>query len=1262
MRSRLQYLYKRADMALLCCLIVLSLSLGMATGAGALGNSTIHPSWRGNHLTKGSNNDDDRCYSVFSAGSTALSQNLPISGINAILGAIDPSIKKLNEPKFGLVNAIVRLPIYDWDQPEPNAANAINGFAERDAKPVGYANEFRFDITPVPSLAWLSGLASDPSSIVSIFGKTANPFLYQQASILNPNGMPAWRLFQGINNQVHNYSPLNHKYNYNQYKRYAEADDAASLPDKYFKDTYENRERFIKDTLVRYIKYAADQPDRAEKHRVRFSTPDNEKYISYYTKVLEDAAQHGIDRRKRDNVSGDRFDEAGIRRAFLYALEDMPQAAQRNGLPTHSGGNNKYINHWNRVKVSVTGRFGRPEVQYHPRTIFATDDAKYNEVKRGGGSYNPAVPGLGGLENHSGDLVDVINDSFNFQNNVNSQIQRQMPGNATSNLHQMRSELSRFANHSSGALSPIADALESRIGNLASRLFGPTGRMANIQVRASDQYAMCYEYAKAPDLGRPGAVPKVPSYAFSVPNTQLPIVIPGWLFSIQSLLVGKGPSFDGIMFLFKGSYNNRMMLDCYGRGNTNTLRQDREDYIGRYSIRTLFELLGAVFGAGDDDTKQRAAWQSIGFAIETLTKNPRLLDNIKVPYVRQINYYNGLFNVFQITDKSSVVLPPGLEDREIDWEHSKLTWMEGIRDGKFFTMGRNAHHGASTNADTYFPHLFLRLKRPHNLRGSVRASSLTPDGTKGVKADVSIEKGGYVAPPNDYNRHPSSNSGLIKNSKVRVVEVVLKPGSAGKRVRSHAFEQRLTGEYGLQFNDGRDVNGLNDDEICRFYREKLGSDTIVSCDDGDNQEKALAAGEPGIRTLSGYDGYTGTIKLGSIVRDIPPETPPGTKYCYAVYIDKVDNDLKYKGVRYYANNRATPNYNPSYHTHPKKRLLSSAECIISGYKPSVQVRGGDAIVNGFVFTDTNRKDRLGAAGGQRTYGSWSEYALMGSRLMQNMASGGLYRTGFSDNFAYDPYGFLTFSNKYDARATTGNRTQFGEFKDKISDGVDRLQAFFTLRQKAAIKGNAPCVNGSVIHLAHCESKGYILAGKGSYRVDATGFEAKRSTSPVFYVGDGSRIHFINDIKLPESYSRRAELSQVVFVPETESSKYLVDIDARVRQIDAWILNPKGIINTCYIEGATVDTPRSREGEGLDVPHPCYVNRLVVNGPVSVRKLFLRRSSGEDQYSQPPYELRQSISGETFNLRPDAYLWALNQADAGQYTFTTVQTTDLPPRY
>ena len=77
--------------------------------------------------------------------------------------------------------------------------------------------------------------------------------------------------------------------------------------------------------------------------------------------------------------------------------------------------------------------------------------------------------------------------------------------------------------------------------------------------------------------------------------------------------------------------------------------------------------------------------------------------------------------------------------------------------------------------------------------------------------------------------------------------------------------------------------------------------------------------------------------------------------------------------------------------------------------------------------------------------------------------------------------------------------------------------------------------------------------------------------------------------------------------------------------------------------------------------PCY-NTLTVNGPVSADTLLLRRSGSRDQNDVPPYDLKQSVAGENFNLRPDAYIWAINYvSDFGRKLITT-NLLDLPPRF
>jgi hypothetical protein len=81
------------------------------------------------------------------------------------------------------------------------------------------------------------------------------------------------------------------------------------------------------------------------------------------------------------------------------------------------------------------------------------------------------------------------------------------------------------------------------------------------------------------------------------------------------------------------------------------------------------------------------------------------------------------------------------------------------------------------------------------------------------------------------------------------------------------------------------------------------------------------------------------------------------------------------------------------------------------------------------------------------------------------------------------------------------------------------------------------------------------------------------------------------------------------------------------------------------------------------------NRLVVNGPVFAKNLFLNRTWGAFHGSgtvNPVTDVYGTNDGsitpaEIFNLRPDTYLWAYNQAQRFSQAVVTY-TRELPPRY
>ena len=1211
--------------------------------------------------------DDDKCYSSASALTTALND----TGLNDILGIV--ANYKI---KAGLVNSIVRLPIYDWDYDETStlvneyamrgngsigknyitAPHAIVGFdgpsKVKAAKPVGYAKDFDFDLTPVPSYAWLKAIAADPQSLVTLNGRNANPLFYQQATIIGSNGLPKFRL-PGLTNNVYNKSYIKDRQLPNGLVK-GEVDNIENNAKRHenYEDYIKNPENVAK-SLPSIVNEVLKRTN-VERHGLNFwqSYPPEKKYIYLLMPELaKQSINEAASQRRSEGENDTKIFIEDRRHTVRVALSKINEIVKRQ-KPEYLK-NNTTLNGWNNDKIFA----------------YVNDENKYNELEQK--VFSPDY-----IDNITGGdrkkLLDVITGSQGINRDLNNAVAAEKFDTKHGNL---RDGLSQFekqrglmpgvnSNPTSAARAVVQ--VENAVAGLMGGIFGITGK-ERFQVRGDRVEDTCYEYMLAPD-----SAGRVPSYAFSVIDNGFYVTIPGMLYSIQTMIAGKGGSMDGVSIYLKGSANGKASIDCYGRGRTWTLYLDDRYKMGNnvQNISSIFKAILSLIGMSDPVHREVALWQTIGTAIEAALGNFTLLDNVPVPLSREINYHNGMFNLYQAV-RDSIRLPGHLADREIDWSRSKLNWMDGITDGRFMAT-EPSDNFKSTNAVTYMPNLYLVLKKPHSLRPNITPKNNTPDGHTGV-VEVSVDKGGYNYSGGKY-KSGGSNSGPIRDSKVRLIETVIKPGHYAGEVRDNHFEQS---KGNLKHTDGNEVNGLTKGEVCRFYSDKLG-DGMEGCNDGENDEVTLVSGnlasdaKPGLYSINTADEAVGKIAIGTVNRHIPSETPPGTKFCYSLYIERKDNDIKYKDERYYRTSRDS-NYNPEYHADREKRFLSRAYCIISGYKPSVQVRGGDAIINGNVDTDTNRKNQL-ETDSDRTYGSWSEYGLLvqGSVSGGNMASGALYRVGYkpTGSFDYDPHGYLTFSNAY-KHSAGGQTPDYGNFKsDQIGNGVARLQAFFSLREPmAAPQGTNACISDRTIKLKDCPSGDYRLNDGVNYTVDGTDFnkDENKKKSLVFFVGKNSRITISNNIELPESYDSVADLSQVVFVPRQENQAYKVDIKSDTTRVDAWILNPHGEINTCRYDNpefTSQDKPRSyvKTKEDGGEKHPCYTNHLTVNGPVAVNKIYLRRSGGVDQNQNPPHNLQQSISGETFNLRPDAYLWALNQVSDSGRKFTTTTLIDLPPRY
>ena len=113
----------------------------------------------------------------------------------------------------------------------------------------------------------------------------------------------------------------------------------------------------------------------------------------------------------------------------------------------------------------------------------------------------------------------------------------------------------------------------------------------------------------------------------------------------------------------------------------------------------------------------------------------------------------------------------------------------------------------------------------------------------------------------------------------------------------------------------------------------------------------------------------------------------------------------------------------------------------------------------------------------------------------------------------------------------------------------------------------------------------------------------------------------------------------------------ITINDTVRTVDAWLVAP-GRVQGGAVAGGVIQTcnhAASALNEGV------CANPLTINGPVIANRLVLLRTAGAGA------GVSAGDPAETFNFRPDAYIWALRQSQSSGRV-TTVSTKELPPRY
>jgi len=298
---------------------------------------------------------------------------------------------------------------------------------------------------------------------------------------------------------------------------------------------------------------------------------------------------------------------------------------------------------------------------------------------------------------------------------------------------------------------------------------------------------------------------------------------------------------------------------------------------------------------------------------------------------------------------------------------------------------------------------------------------------------------------------------------------------------------------------------------------------------------------------------------------------------------------------------------------------SAPSCVVVSKQPSIQLLGGDlrvgaAFVGNAAPAASNILTSVTINTG-KSYGSWDEYGIIASGNVTGAASGSALAGGMACTGSTCATNTLTFAN---AAAPIGHYVSSNNIPDIASSfPVTSSTPQYSNLGDAALKrvetgsGNITIGGGTIL--------------KGQWLV------VNAPTATVTITGD------IN-------YDT-ASLSTIGDIPQLVIIANQINIAGNVKNVDGWLIasGTNGIINTCSDIAATAPLTTS-----------LCSNQLLVNGPVAAKQLYLRRTYGSDNGSvgQP---------AETFNLRPDVYLWATFQASKSARLETTY-SQELPPRF
>lgn len=307
---------------------------------------------------------------------------------------------------------------------------------------------------------------------------------------------------------------------------------------------------------------------------------------------------------------------------------------------------------------------------------------------------------------------------------------------------------------------------------------------------------------------------------------------------------------------------------------------------------------------------------------------------------------------------------------------------------------------------------------------------------------------------------------------------------------------------------------------------------------------------------------------------------------------------------------------------------STESCVIVSKKPKVQVMGGDlsvgrsltgATVKSMILTSTS-------SWSGNIYGSWGEYGLLATGIIEGTASGAAYKGGLvttgSSTCSYNLLSFANATNSGTTKACSasgqkiGNFTNTGNIPDIASQFKNATANYVDFNDRT--KNRIESANTDITIPGGTLEKGNWLV------INASGHT-------VTINGD---INYTTD-----TLTALSDIPQLVIIADR------ININGGVTNVDAWLIarGTNGTINTCT-EKAPTDALSDAD---------CS-NKLTVNGAVMAKSLYLLRTFGNKtgDVEEP---------AETFNLRADASLWSAARALEG-IRINIAASNELPPRF